>query len=165
MAIRAQAETHDLLPQADLAGEIEQLQEELRNERDRTLRTLADFKNYRRHIEKDGNKLADEGIREILRSLLSVVDDLENALKWSGHGEQALVNGVSVINQKLVALLESQGVRVFDSLGKPFNPDMHEAVSVVDRASVESGTVTEVLRQGYLWNDELLRPAQVQVSE
>ena len=72
---------------------------------------------------------------------------------------------MSVINQKLVALLESQGVRVFDSLGKPFNPDMHEAVSVVDRASVESGTVTEVLRQGYLWNDELLRPVQVQVSE
>ena len=165
MATVAQGEKHNLLPQADLAGEMEQLQEELRLERDRHLRTLADFKNYRRHIEKDGNKLAEEGIREILRSLLSIVDDVENALKWTGHGEPALVKGVTAIHQKLMGLLGAHGVRAFDAKGKPFTPDLHEAVAVTERPDLESGTVTEVLRQGYLWNDELLRPAQVQVSE
>jgi molecular chaperone GrpE len=154
-----------LLPQADLAGEIEQLQEALRTERDRHLRTLADFKNYRRRIERDGNKLADEGKREVLRSLLSIVDDLDNALRWSNHGEQALVKGVPIIQQKLIALLETYGVRPFESVGTPFTPDLHEAVSMTQSDDVKPGTVTEVLRRGYFWKDELLRPAQVQVAE
>lgn len=165
MATLPQGKKHDLLPQADLAGEIERLQEDLRNERDRHLRTLADFKNYRRRVERDGNKLAEEGKREVLRSLLSIVDDLDNALRWTSHGEQALVKGVPIIRQKLVALLEAQGVRAFDSVGKPFTPDLHDAVAVTERTDVEPGTVVEVLRQGYLWKDELLRPAQVQVAE
>ena len=154
-----------LLPQADLAGEIEQLQEALRNERDRHLRTLADFKNYRRRIEREGNKLADEGKREVLRSLLGIADDLDNALRWTSHGEKALVKGVPIIQQKLIALLETYGVRSFVSVGAPFTPDLHEAVSVTESDDVKPGTVTEVLRKGYFWKDELLRPAQVQVAE
>ncbi len=154
-----------LLPQADLAGDIERLQEDLRNERDRHLRALADFKNYRRRIERDGNKLAEEGKRDVLRALLGIVDDLDNAVRWTSHGEQALVKGVPIIQQKLVALLEAQGVSAFDPVGKPFTPDLHEAVAVTERADVEPGTVTEVLRKGYLWKNELLRPAQVQVAE
>ncbi len=154
-----------LLPQADLAGEIEQLQEALRNERDRHLRTLADFKNYRRRIEREGNNIADEAKREVLRSLLGIVDDLDNALRWTSHGEQALVKGLPIIQQKLIALLETYGVRPFESVGTPFTPDLHEAVSVTERDDVKPGTVTEVLRKGYFWKDELLRPAQVQVAE
>jgi molecular chaperone GrpE len=165
MAIPGQAEHYHLLPQADLAGEIEQLREELRNERDKHLRTLADLKNYRRRVERDGAKVAEQGKREVLHSLLGIVDDLENALRWTGHGEKALAKGVPIIHQKLVALLESQGVRAFDSVGKSFTPDLHEAVSVTERPNVEAGTITEVLRRGYLWKDELLRPAQVQVAE
>ncbi len=162
---RVQREPYSLLPQADLAAEIEGLREDLRTERDRHLRTLADFKNYRRRIERDGNKIAEEGNREVFRSLLTIVDDLDNALQWTSHGEQALATGVTIIHKKIVALLEVHGVRSFDSLGMPFTPDLHQAVAVTERASVEPGTVVEVLRQGYLWKDELLRPAQVQVAE
>jgi len=161
----AQRESHSLLPQADLGAEIEGLREDLRTERDRHLRTLADFKNYRRRIEREGNKIAEEGNREVLRSLLAIVDDLDNALQWTGHGEQALVEGLPMIHKKIVALLKAHGVRSFESLNMPFTPDLHQAVAVTERANVEPGTVVEVLRQGYLWKDELLRPAQVQVAE
>ncbi|MEX2088597.1 MAG: nucleotide exchange factor GrpE [Bacteroidota bacterium] len=71
---------HNLLPPADLPGEIERLREDLSAERDRHLRTLADFKNYRRRIERDGNKLADEGKRGILLALLDTIDDVEKAM-------------------------------------------------------------------------------------
>jgi molecular chaperone GrpE len=165
MSTRAQREPYSLLPQADLAAEIEGLREDLRTERDRHLRTLADFKNYRRRIERDGNKIAEEGNREVLRSLLTIVDDLENALQWTNHGEQALAKGVPIIHKKIIALLEAHGVRSFESLNMPFTPDLHQAVAVTERAGVEPGTVVEVLRQGYLWKDGLLRPAQVQVAE
>jgi molecular chaperone GrpE len=72
---------------------------------------------------------------------------------------------VQIIHQKFLSLLEAQGVFPFESVGKPFNHDLHEAVAMTKRAASESGIVVDELRRGYLWNDELLRPAQVRVAE
>lgn len=165
MAIPMKEHDPNLLPPADWEGEIERLQEGLRIERDRTLRTLADFKNYRRRIERDGSKLAEEGKRGIILPLLDIVDDLEKAMKWTGDAEKPFVKGVQIIHQKFLSLLEAQGVFPFESVGKPFNHDLHEAVAMTKRAASESGIVVDELRRGYLWNDELLRPAQVRVAE
>lgn len=153
-----------LLPPADLAGEIERLREDLGKERERNLRTLADFKNYRRRIERDGNKLAEEGKREMILPLLDIIDDLEKALQWSNGAEQPFVSGVRNIHQKLLSLLGSEGVRSFDSVGKQFTHDLHEAVAMVEHEDIEPGIVVEELRRGYLWKNELLRAAQVRVA-
>ncbi len=156
-------EVKNLLPPADWAGEIERLQESINIERDRNLRTLADFKNYRRRIELEKSKQAEEGKREIILPLLDIVDDLEKALH-SVHGAKHFsVKGVEIIHQKFLSLLESHGVHPFDSVGTPFNHDLHEAVSMEKHAGSESGTVIDELRRGYLWNNELLRAAQVRV--
>jgi molecular chaperone GrpE len=154
-----------LLPQADPAADVERVEEQLRAEQDRHLRTLADFTNFRRRAERDSKKLAEEGKREVLRSLLDIVDDLENAIRWAGQGEQPLARGVSIVHDKLVALLAIHGVRPIDAAGKPFTPDLHEAVAVTDHPDATPGTILEVLRRGYLWNEELLRPAQVRVAK
>jgi molecular chaperone GrpE len=155
----------NLLPPADWAGEIERLQEVLVTERDRNLRTLADFKNYRRRVERDGNKLAEEGKRGIILPLLDIVDDLEKAMQWTSDAEQPVVKGVRIIHKKLLALLETQGVLPFVSAGTPFNHDLHEAVAMAGHEDCEPGTVVDELRRGYLWNNELLRHAQVRVAE
>jgi molecular chaperone GrpE len=155
----------NLLPPADWEGEIERLEEGLRLERDRTLRTLADFKNYRRRIEHDGSKLAEEGKRGIFLPLLDIIDDLEKAMQWAGDSEKPFVKGVRIIHQKFLALLKSNGVLPFESMGTPFNHDLHEAVATTKHSASEPGTVVDELRRGYLWNKELLRPAQVRVAE
>ena len=152
-----------LLP-TDPVGELERVRAELRDERDRYMRMSADFKNYRRRIEREGEKFAAEGKREVIVPLLSVLDDLERALQWASDGEQPLVQSMRLIYKKLLALLETQDVRPFDSVGKRFTPDLHEAVAVVDDEDVESGTIVDDLRRGYLWNNELLRPTQVRVA-
>ena len=157
-------ESRRLLRPADLAGEIEVLREDLRKERDRHLRTLADFKNYRRHIEREGNRLAEAGKREMLLPLISIIDDLEKALQWAGGAERPVREGLQNIYRKLLALLETQEVRSFDSKGRAFTPDLHEAVAMTKSSDVEQGTVVEDLRRGYLWRGELLRPAQVRVA-
>jgi molecular chaperone GrpE len=154
----------NLLPPADWAAEIQKLQEELINERDRTLRTLADFKNYRRRIEREGNKIAEEGKRGIILPLLDIIDDMEKALQWASNEEQPFVKGVQIIYQKLLALLETYGVLPFESVGTPFNHNLHEAVAIAKHKGSESGTVIDELRRGYLWNNELLRAAQVRVA-
>ncbi len=155
----------NLLLQADLVAEIEKLQDDLRNERDRNLRTLADFKNYRRRVEREGDKLAGEGKRSIILPLLDIIDDLERGLLSAGDESRPFAAGVRIILQKLLSLLEATGVRRFESAGMPFDPARHDAVAMRRSGDSQPGTVVDVLRPGYLWNNELLRPAQVRVAE
>jgi len=154
----------NLLQLADLDKDIQEIRAELDQERDRHLRTLADFKNYRRRIEREVNKMADAAKREIILPLLDIVDDFEKSLQWTNDRDQPVMNGVAMIYHKLLALLENQGVRPFDSVGKLFTPDMHQAVAVTENENIKPGTILEDLRKGYLWNNELLRPAQVRVA-
>jgi molecular chaperone GrpE len=164
MKIHIRENEQSLLPPADLAGEIQKLQDELMNERDRNLRTLADFKNYRRRIERDGNIIAEEAKRGMMLPLLDIIDDMEKALQCANGTEQSFVIGVQIIHQKLLALLKSYGILPFESVGTPFNHNLHEAVAIANDEGSEPGTVVDELRRGYLWNNELLRTAQVRVA-
>ena len=164
MEILIHEDEQNMLPPADWAAEIQRLQEELMNERDRTLRALADFNNYRRRVESEGSKLAEEGKRQIILQFLDIIDDLEKAMRWAGDEEGPFVHGVQMIHQKFLALLETHGVRPFVSVGMPFDHNLHEAVALVENEDNEPGTVVEELRRGYLWNNELLRTAQVRVA-
>ncbi len=152
-----------LLPPADLPGDIASLRDDLRNEREHNLRTLADFKNYRRRCERDSNKHAEDGKREVILPLLEVVDDLEKALKYATD-ETPFCQGVRIIYHKCLALLETHGVRPFRSVGTPFDHNRHDAVAFAPPDNSEPGTVVDELRCGYLWNNDLLRPAQVRVA-
>jgi molecular chaperone GrpE len=164
MEIRIRENDQNLLPPADFAAEIQKLQEQLTLERDRNLRTLADFKNYRRHIERDGNKIVEEGKRGMLLPLLDIIDDMEKGLQCANDGEQPFIQGMRIIRQKLLTLLEIYGVLPFESAGMPFNHNLHEAVAMAKNKDSKTGTIIDELRRGYLWNNELLRPAQVRVS-
>ncbi len=164
MEIHIREHEQNMLPPADWAAEIQKLREELINERERNLHTLADFNNYRRRVERDAGKLAGEGKRDIILPLLDIVDDLEKAMQWAGDEEDRFVDGVRIIYRKFLALLETHGVRPFVSVGTPFDHNLHEAVAMVEREDVEPGTVVDELRRGWLWNDELLRTAQVRVA-
>lgn len=154
----------NLLDRCDLAVENEKLLEDLSRERDRNLRTLADFNNYRRRIEHEGNRIAQESMRDFILALLGVIDDIGRAVQWAGDHEDSVVQGVRIIHRKLLALLELNGVFPFESVGAPFNPAVHEAVTMARCEGREPGTVVEELRCGYLWRNELLRPAQVRVA-
>jgi molecular chaperone GrpE len=165
MNIHIHDNEQNLPPPADFAAEIQRLQEELILERDRKLRTLADFKNYRRRIERDGNKIAEDSKREMILPMLDILDDIEKALKHAKDSEQPFVKGLQIIQKKFLALLRTQGVLAFESIGTTFDHNLQEAVALEKQKGSEPGTVIDELRRGYLWNNELLRPAQVRVAE
>jgi molecular chaperone GrpE len=156
--------SRQLLQAADLDGEMEMLREDLRRERDRHLRTLADFKNFRRRVEREAGKLAESGKREILLGLIGVVDDMEKALQWADAKEGGVGEGLQNIHRKILAILEGQEVRPFESAGKAFTPDLHEAVAMVKDSGARQGVIVDDVRRGYMWKEELLRPAQVRVA-
>jgi molecular chaperone GrpE len=146
-------------------SEIERLNEELRQEHERYLRTLADFENYRKRVERERAKDAQAGKREIILSLLEVLDGLERALQHLENTSPSLAEGVRAINRKLLSLLEAHGVTSFESLGRTFDPSLHEAIGVVESSQFAPGTVAEELQRGYRWDDELLRAARVRVAQ
>ena len=159
-----QKNEQNLLPPVDLETEIERLQEELIDERDRNLRSLADFKNYRRRIERDGNKIVEGEKRKMMLPLLDIIDDLEKALLSAHDAKKPFVKGVQIIHQKTLTLLETYGVLPFKSVGMPFDHNLHEAVAMAKHEGSEPGIIIDELRRGYLMNDELLRTAQVRVA-
>lgn len=112
MTADSQQHNQNLLPPADWVVEIERLHDELADEKDRNLRTLPDFKNYRRRMEYDGSKLAEEGKSRILRSPLDAIDGMEKALQFANDANQPIVKGMEIIPQKSLALLKTNIVRV-----------------------------------------------------
>jgi molecular chaperone GrpE len=164
MEIRIHENENNLLPPADLLGEIEKLRDDLSTERDRYIRMMADFKNYRRRVERDGSKIAEDNKRGMMLPLLDIIDDMEKALQNAAGADVPFAQGVRNIYQKFLAMLETFGVRPFESIGMPFDHNLHEAVAMAKHQGSEPGTIIDELRRGYLWNNALLRPAQVRVA-
>jgi molecular chaperone GrpE len=150
---------------AEPEREIERLKEELRREHDTVLRALADFDNYRRRVERDRASAARSGKRDVILSLLEVLDGFDRALHHIGDAPSSVAQGVQAIHRNLLGVLERHGVTRFDSVGELFDPRFHDAIGTVDSDEVESGRVAEELQSGYRWEDEVLRPARVRVAQ
>jgi molecular chaperone GrpE len=148
---------------AELDPEIVRLKEELDSERERSLRMLAEFDNYRRHTKQERAVAEQAGKREVLLALLDVVDDFDRALLHVSDAPNEVANGLRLIRQRFSDVLHSNGVTPFDSEGTPFDPTVHEAMTMIDGDGDESGTVYAEERRGYFMNGELLPPARVAV--
>ena len=161
--------------QASLNGQeiIEALQQELseaRSKADEYLdgwqRSRADFTNYKKRIERDQSQTYQVAAGSVIRRFLTVVDDLERALKnrpQKGAGA-SWADGIELIYRKLINTLESEGVTIIQAQGQVFDPNFHEAVVSEDNLEYESGAIIEVLQQGYMLGEKVLRPAMVRVA-
>ena len=131
---------------------------------DRHLRLLAEFDNYRRRTAKEHAAARREGRRAALLPLLPVLDSLERALA-TGSTDRDFYDGVAATHRLFLAALREAGAEPIESVGQPFDPNLHEAVaSVPADGEVAPGTVVREVRRGWRLGDELLRPAQVVVA-
>ena len=147
-------------------NEAARLREELKEEREKYLRLAAEYENYRRRTKSEQASAADKGKRELLGRIISLADDFDLVIaNLKNSPDEHLVEGLQLIERRLKAVLNANNVTAFNSAGEIFNPEIHEAFDVAPGANGESGKVYSELRRGYLWNDKLLRPALVVVSE
>jgi molecular chaperone GrpE len=132
---------------------------------DRYLRTLAEFDNYRKRTLRERDEWRRQGQEQLLREILPALDNFERALGAEPErGGGTFRAGVELIQRQLLQSLERVGVRPFSALGESFDPQRHEAVGRVQRADVADQTVVQEVLRGYLFNDRVLRPAQVVVA-
>jgi molecular chaperone GrpE len=126
-------------------------------------RAEADFSNFKKRIEQEKNETITYANRDILRNLLPTLDDLERAFISLPPklADTTWVDGIKLIHRKLQTTIESLGVTEIDALGKPFDPNLHEAIAHMEG---EEGIIIEVIRKGYKLKDKLLRPSMVAVG-
>ena len=155
--------------ETDELSEVEALQEEVAMAKDAALRAQADAINAQRRAELDVEKARKFALERFASDLLPVVDNLERALESSAgsdaDGIAAVVEGVELTLKSLVDVLAKNGITPVDPHGEPFDPQVAQAMSMVENPDVEPNTVIAVMQKGYLLKDRLLRPAMVMVSK
>jgi molecular chaperone GrpE len=151
-----------------LSRELEQKTKEATEANEKYLRTYADFENYRKRMQRDLADFRKYANEQFALELLSVVDHLGLALKHAGEaGEtaQGLREGVELVYKQLREVLEKFGVKQFGAEGEPFDPAQHDAMMQIITDEVPENTVVQVMQDGYLYHEKVLRHARVGVSK
>lgn len=144
--------------------QLEKLEQDKRDLHDRLLRTAAEFENYKKRSKKEADDAATRGREQLLKELLPAIDNLERALKHAPPGDPLAV-GVMQTEKQLLQALEKFGVVRFTSVGKPFDPSMHDAIQQVETSEHPPGSVALEFASGYTLGQRLLRPAMVAVAK
>jgi molecular chaperone GrpE len=133
--------------------------------KDGWMRSQAEFQNYRKRIERDNEMMYASMKGDIIKKVLPVLDDLERALQNRPSDSGAWVSGIELIQKKLLAILESEGVKRIEAVGAAFDPNFHEAISHESIVGVQSGHVIAVVQNGYMLGERVIRPALVRVAQ
>ena len=155
------------LPEAtESALHMEELQKQVDRYKDLLLWKAAEFDNYKRRIESETTNIFKYATESLVEDLLPVLDDFERSLKHRKESKDndALVKGIELIYQKLVKVLEGRGVKSFDTVGKEFSVEYHDALMQIPRTDVPYHTILEEVEKGYTLNDKVIRHAKVVVS-
>lgn len=145
---------------------LEKANKEIADLKDKYLRTLAEFDNYKKRTLKEKAELILNGSEKTVKAVLPVLDDFERALQDKSEDPKAIKEGVQMIFNKFVKALQSLGVKKIDTEDKDFDTDFHEAVAMVPGMGDEKkGKVIDCVQTGYTLNDKVIRHAKVAVGQ
>ena len=134
---------------------------------DQLLRLKADFENTKKRLEREKQEQAKFANERLLIEILPIVDNLDRAMTSlsEGHDPEQVRKGLKLAQEELHQVLESHGVTTVPAVGKPFDPQFHEAVATVESQDKEDGTVVDEIQRGYVLNGRLIRPSRVRIAQ
>ena len=148
-----------------LTRQLDQYETKLAEMREVMLRERAELENQRKRLQRDLEQARRFANEKLLADLLPVLDSLERGLALEGNDYAGLRGGVELTQRELSRVIDANGLKVVDPVGQPFDPERHQAMSLVPTAEHQPNTVVQVMQKGYVLNDRLLRPALVAVSK
>jgi len=157
-----EAEASEQDAAATVEADLDELVKEKDELRELAQRVQADFENYRKRVLREQTQLVERANEALIEQLLGVLDNLELALKSLEGADEKVRKGVELVASELLSVLEKAGLERIDALGKPFDPNEHEAVAQEDGEG--EPVVCDVLRTGYRLKGRVLRPATVRVT-
>ncbi|WZL74622.1 nucleotide exchange factor GrpE [Clostridiaceae bacterium 35-E11] len=149
----------------DCEMQYDQLQQEHEALNNKYLRTVADFQNYRKRVEKEKSDIHHYANEKLIQDLLPVVDNLERAIKSAEEEgkDKTFIKGIEMILQQFLDVLKKNGVEEIQTMGEAFDPNYHHAVLQEENENHESNTITDVFQKGYTLNGKVIRPSMVKV--
>ena len=143
----------------------DKLQEQIDELKDKNLRQMAEFENYRRRTEKEKQAMFETGAKSVIEKLLPVVDNFERGLGALKEEEKgAFSDGMQMIYKQLMDELEKLEVKPIEAVGKEFDPNLHNAVMHVDDEELGENVVAEELQKGYMYRENVVRHSMVKVA-
>jgi len=155
-----QAETQEI---DTLNKLLEDKQKEIDEYKRRWLRAQADFENYKKRMQREMQEISLYAGEQLVKDILPVIDNFERALNSVQDKNDAFYKGVKLIYQQIIDILKKYEIKEIEALGKPFDPNYHEAVMMVDSEEFKPDTVAEVLLKGYMYHSKVIRPSMVKV--
>jgi molecular chaperone GrpE len=145
-------------------SELDKLKAELEEAKDKYVRKVAEFENFKRRNAKERVELIQTAGKEVIKDMLDVADDCDRAQKQMETSEdiKAIKEGVLLVFNKLRNVLQAKGLKAMDTIGKEFNTDLHEAITEIPTPNPElQGKVVDEVMKGYYLNDKIIRHAKV----
>ena len=168
-ADEAEAESENASEEVSEVDQLAHLEAEVEKYKDVALRAEAEMQNLRRRAERDVQNAHKFGSERLLQSLLPVLDSLEKAIEASEAAgqteEDPQLEGIKLCSKLFVDVLTKEGIEALDPEGEPFDPNLHEALSMIENPDLEPNSVMTVIQKGYRLNERLVRPAKVMVSK
>jgi molecular chaperone GrpE len=155
-------------PIKEMEEKLDSLEQEAKENYDRFLRVSAEFENYQKRASREMNDFRKFANESFVKAMLPVVDNLDRAIESSSnnkHADQSMLEGVSMTLKEILKVFEQFNVKPFESLGKTFDPSLHQAVMQEETEGHPENSVVKELQKGYMMHDRLLRPAMVVVSK
>lgn len=161
------AAAEEMTLEEQLQDEVDKARSEAKAHQEQYLRTLAEMENLRKRTQREKEELSKFANENILREILPVIDNLERAVD---HAEQAessegLLEGVQMTLTQFSQVLDRFGVKPVESLGEPFDPNLHQAMGQLETDEYPANSVAQQMQKGYQLNERLLRPAMVMVAK
>ena len=146
--------------------ELETLRNELGEMKDKYIRKVAEFENFKKRSSKERMELIQTAGKEVIVDMLEVLDDCERAEKQMSSLDETAKEGVMLVFNKLKSLLIAKGLKPMETINKEFNPDIHEAITEIPAPTPEQkGKVIDEIQKGYYLNDKIIRYAKVVVGK
>ncbi len=165
-------ETEDMIDseqdeEKDMSAELEEVRQKLQESEEKVLRLAAEFENTKKRLQRERETSLKYAEENVLKELLPGIDNIERAMEQGqdSNSMESLLEGVELTRKGLSATLEKFGVKAIESIGEPFDPNIHEAVAMEETEEMEPNRVLKEFQKGYLYKDRLLRAAKVIVSK
>ena len=155
-------------PLKEMEDKVESIKQEAKENHDRLLRVSAEFENYQKRAAREMNDFRKFANESFVKAMLPVVDNLDRAIESSSndkHADSSMLEGVNMTLKEILKVFEQFGVKPFESVGKTFDPSLHQAVMQEETETHPENSVVKELQKGYMMYDRLLRPAMVVVSK
>ena len=151
----------------DEQNEVEQLKEQIEEEKNKYLRLLADYDNFRRRATLDKEALQKYQSQKVLTNLIPVLENFSRAIAVEAKSDEArtMMEGMDMIYRSLVDALKSEGLVEIEALDQEFDPNYHQAIMTGNDKDKPSGIVLDEMQKGYILKDRVLRPSMVKVND